>query len=58
MRLFAIFLTLSLIGCGNMNRHIANVTGSSESCIDGVRYIQFPTGVSVKYTREGKVATC
>jgi hypothetical protein len=65
MRLLTILLALSLVGCGNMHRHgrMANVTGPnvlgpSESCIDGVTYIQFRSGVSVKYTREGKIATC
>jgi hypothetical protein len=45
-------------GCGKIDRHIANFTGSSESCIDGVRYLQFSSGASVKYTRDGKIATC
>jgi hypothetical protein len=58
MRIFAIALCLVLTSCGNFDRHVANITGSSESCIDGVRYIQFPSGASVKYTREGKIATC
>jgi uncharacterized protein YceK len=59
MRLFVVIVvTFALAGCGNMHRHIANVTGYSQTCIDGVKYIQFPSGVSVKYTREGKVETC
>jgi len=58
MRRFVIALSLVLTSCGNFDRHVANITGSSESCIDGVRYIQFPSGASVKYTREGRIATC
>ena len=58
MRFIAITLGILLTGCGNFDRHIANVTGSSESCIDGVKYIQFPSGASVKYTKEGRIATC
>lgn len=58
MRIFVIVLSLALTSCGNFDRHVANLTGSSESCIDGVRYIQFPSGASVKYTREGRIATC
>lgn len=58
MRVFVIAVSLVLMSCGNFDRHVANITGSSESCIDGVRYIQFPSGASVKYTREGRIATC
>jgi hypothetical protein len=53
---FVAFLLLA--GCGNFDRGLAKVTGSSESCIDGVKYIQFTSGASVKYTREGRIATC
>lgn len=49
---------LSLGGCGWFDRVVASTTGSSEACIDGVKYIQFASGVTVKYTRDGKVANC
>lgn len=49
---------LSLAGCGAVDRSIASWTGKAESCVDGVKYLQFASGVTVKYTREGKVATC
>ena len=58
MKIIAIFFCLSLVACGKVDRQVAYITGSSESCIDGVKYIQFPSGVSVKYTREGRIATC
>jgi hypothetical protein len=58
VRTLAIALLLSVSGCGNLDRHVANLTGSSESCIDGVKYIQFPSGASVKYTKDGRIATC
>ena len=58
MKTIILIAIVSGAGCGNLDRHIANVTGSSESCIDGVRYLQFPSGASVKYTRDGKIATC
>lgn len=58
MRIIAMVLALSISACGNFDRHVANLTGFSESCIDGVRYIQFPSGASVKYTKEGRIATC
>lgn len=58
MKIIIGILALTLAGCGQVNRVTAGVTGSSESCIDGVKYIQFPSGVTVKYTRDGKVVTC
>jgi len=57
-KIIAIAFIVTLTACGKIDRHIANFTGSSESCIDGVKYIQFSSGASVKYTRDGKIATC
>lgn len=58
MKALFIACLLTVAGCGKFDRHVANVLGSSETCIDGVRYIQFSSGASVKYTREGRIATC
>lgn len=58
MKFTALVICLSLAACGKVDRQVAYITGSSESCIDGVKYIQFPSGASVKYTREGRIATC
>lgn len=58
MKTMTIVLLLILAGCGSVDRSIAKLTGSAETCIDGVRYIQFTSGVTVKYTPDGKVATC
>ena len=49
---------LLLSGCGSVNRSIATITGSEEVCVDGVSYLQFPSGVTVKYQRDGFIATC
>lgn len=54
----ALALVVALTGCGYVDRGIAHVTGSSEQCIDGVKYLQFASGASVKYTPDGKIATC
>lgn len=51
-------LTTSLAGCGAWDRSVAQLTGVAESCHDGVVYLQFASGVTVKYTPEGKIATC
>ena len=49
---------LSLAACGQLGRNVANVTGHSESCIDGVKYVQFSSGASVKYNKDGSIQTC
>ena len=47
MKIAVIAFIVFVVGCGNFDRHVANLNGSSESCIDGVKYIQFPSGASV-----------
>lgn len=57
--LLAVALVLSLTSCGYVDRISAKYTGAgSEVCQDGVVYLQFTSGVTVKYTPEGKIATC
>jgi hypothetical protein len=33
------------------------MNGYAEVCIDGVIYLQFPSGATVKYNRDGSIAT-
>lgn len=47
-----------LAGCGGVGHLEASLTGYSESCVDGVAYLQFASGVTVKYNRDGTVVTC
>lgn len=57
--LMVIALTFALTGCGAFDRFAAKVTGDgSETCHAGVIYLQFTSGVSVKYLPDGKIATC
>ena len=59
MKLIPLLLIgLLLSGCGYVNRTVATVTGEEEVCVDGVSYLQFPSGVTVKYQRDGFIATC
>ena len=51
-------LLAMLTACGAWDRSVAQVTGSAISCIDGVEYIQFASGVTVKYKQDGKISTC
>lgn len=50
-------LTL-LSGCGWVNRAKGYLTGYSLVCVNGVTYIQFPTGASPMYTLDGKLVAC
>lgn len=48
-----------LSGCGWFERKVtANITGHAVACIDGVAYLQFPSGVTVQYDRTGRIKTC
>lgn len=55
---FIIAVCLSLSGCGFFERGNAYLTGYSESCIKGVLYYQFASGVTVAYNQDGSVRTC
>jgi len=52
-------LALSLSGCGKLDRMFVAITGdASETCHDGVTYLQFTSGASVKYNADGTIAKC
>ena len=51
-------LAVALSGCGKFDRGVAKIKGSAQSCIDGVLYLQFTSGATVKYNRDGTIATC
>ena len=57
-KLLLIAFALLFAGCGKFDRGVAKITGSAEVCVDGVRYLQFTSGASVKYNRDGTIATC
>lgn len=49
----------ALSGCGAVDRAVSKFTGKgSEVCQDGVVYLQFTSGTSVKYDKFGKIVTC
>ena len=52
-------IALAMSGCGRSDKWVAGITGSSEMCIDGVSYLQFTSGASVKYDKNTRqIATC
>lgn len=57
-KLFVLPAIIALAGCGSMERATAKWTGYSEICVDGVTYIQFTSGATVKVDREGKPVAC
>ena len=56
----ALALALPLLGgCGWFERKVtANITGHAVTCVEGVAYLQFPSGVTVQYDRSGRIKTC
>ena len=50
--------TLTLTGCGVLERFGASMTGHSKICVDGVQYLQFASGATVAYNRDGTIKTC
>lgn len=51
-------MCLTLAACGAMGKMEAQWTGYSRTCISGVSYLQFASGVTVEYTRDGRVKGC
>lgn len=52
------FLSIFLSGCGYVDNHLMNYTDHLTICVDGVNYVQFKTGASVKYNADGTISTC
>jgi uncharacterized protein YceK len=56
--IYIITMMLALSGCGSLNRSAANLMGYSKVCVEGVTYLQFPTGAAVQLDTSGKVVPC
>jgi len=55
----AVLSALTLSGCGWFDRQVvANVTGYSKICVEGVVYLQFPSGVAHQVNPEGRPVLC
>jgi hypothetical protein len=56
---FILWLGFELwLSTGSSHRKIAEYTGYSRICVDGVEYLQFTSGASVAYDINGKVKVC
>jgi hypothetical protein len=52
-------LAATLTGCGWYERKVvANITGYSKTCVEGVTYLQFPSGVTPQVNLEGLPVAC
>jgi hypothetical protein len=50
---------LALTGCGWYERKVvANITGYSKTCVEGVTYLQFPSGVTPQLNIDGRPVAC
>ena len=56
--MLAVAAVAILSGCGYVDRVAASATGHSTMCVEGVKYIQFTSGASVAYNKDGSVKTC
>jgi hypothetical protein len=52
---FLIAVVALMFGCGNLSKAKAGITGYDEVVVDGVVYIQFTSGVTVKYNQDGTI---
>lgn len=52
-----LLVSVMFVSCGNLNKMAASVRGYSEVVVDGVIYLQFPSGVTVKYNKDGSIVT-
>jgi hypothetical protein len=57
--IITVLLSFTLLGCGFVDRKFAEMSGKpTEVCYDNVIYLQFTSGVIVKYNQTGEVALC
>ncbi len=57
--LLVVVTSAAVAGCGWFERKVtANITGHAVTCVEGVAYLQFPSGVTVQYDRTGRIKNC
>ncbi len=55
----SVAVSLLVSGCGWVEHFGGAISGGGyETCVDGVLYLQFTSGATVKYLPDGKIATC
>jgi hypothetical protein len=52
-------MSVTLAGCGWYEQKVvANITGYSKVCVEGVTYLQFSSGVTPQVNLEGRPVSC
>ena len=52
-------IAIAVTGCGKVDRMKASFTGdAAKTCVDGVLYLQFTSGATVAYNKDGTVRQC
>jgi len=54
----SLILLTTITSCGGFSRAKASLTGMSEECFRGVKYLQFTSGVTVAVDKNGKPLLC
>ena len=58
MKYLMFLIPFLLSSCGYWNREVAKWTEYSKTCVDGVSYLQFPSGASLQVDKNGKPIEC
>ena len=59
MKYLIVITVLFLSGCGFISREKAKLFGGASTvCVEGVLYLQFPSGSSVAYNQDGTIKKC
>jgi len=56
--LFIAITAIALTGCGMVDKSVAEFKGYSKICIEGVTYLQFPSGATVQVDLQGNPIAC
>lgn len=56
--LLVVIPTYVYMQSGSYNRHVAQLTGYSKICVDGVQYLQFISGAAVQVDLNGRPVSC
>lgn len=59
MRLLLAACLIFVAGCGAADRFVVSMTGDAiVTCHDEVTYLQFTSGASVAYNKDGSIKVC
>jgi len=58
MRKIILLLPLLTLNCGWCNQLQAHIVNYTRVCVDGVTYLQFPSGVTVQRDKNDKLVEC